>query len=582
MFGPKRSFIVASVNGRADSIARFKHGYGRAKIASVDETNEVVRLPSPGRLHVPVSEIPGMEPVIRQLNDFFERFNEIERPPGLVGCGIVIEGAGGAGKTTILDRIAATGWGTIHRITTETKTTGIPLIFDLAIDGQPAIILIDNLPKIIGRSESAERHLVEGFRKLEALAENSQTFPKVVVVASCTNFTQDIPDSLQRSAAFCEFIVIPVPDSRAREEILQHTLGFRLLDDESTRLVRDIATRTHAFTVNDLKTLVRKAYLQAYGRKESPVRLRWDDWERARQQVRPSAMRGVYVKPPDVRWDDIGGQHGLKDLLIEELELHKLDPATVQRRGLRPAKGILMYGPPGCSKTLSAQALATESGFHFIPIKGAELLNMYVGETERGIRDLFKRASMVGPAIIFFDEIDSLASARHNKGVGHDGGGVNTVTTLLTEMDGFETLRGVVILAATNLPWRVDPALLRPGRFDRKVYVPPPDAADRAAIFRTLSRKLQQDAFSKLPSDWPERLAALTVDCSAAQVTDIFASANKMAFRRAPGTKEEKIAQMALTMEDLEACAKACRGSCTAEAVSPYLNFSREHSGDAG
>lgn len=216
------------------------------------------------------------------------------------------------------------------------------------------------------------------------------------------------------------------------------------------------------------------------------------EMEHARRITRPTAMHDINLNPPTIHWDDIGGQDDLKKVLsrmIRRTATNSTKSAVLQR----PPKGLLLYGPPGCSKTLSAQAMATESSFNFFAVKGAELLNMYVGESERAVRTLFERARAASPSIIFFDEIDSIGGQR-NAGNGGSAsrstGSVNMLTTLLTEMDGFESLTGVLVLAATNRPEAMDPALMRPGRFDQIVYVGPPDEKARASVFNVHLRGL--------------------------------------------------------------------------------------------
>jgi AAA family ATPase len=329
------------------------------------------------------------------------------------------------------------------------------------------------------------------------------------------DYMEDVPPDLATEGRFEEDIMLAVPNADERLEILK-SMDVPLPEDVREQHLSELARRAHAYNPRDLKKLVRKATRLAVARLDttttaslepsSSLTISLADLEDALPKTRPSTMAGINLKPPVVRWDDIGGQDDVKRALKRMVRLTTTvasDPALRSLVVTLP-KGMLLYGPPGCSKTLSAQAFATESGFNFFSVKGAELLNMYVGESERAMRNLFSRAAAASPSIIFFDEIDSIAGQRGPSGGagGGNGGGagagsgasrtqsaVNLITTLLTEMDGFETLTGVFVLAATNRPEAMDPALLRPGRFDQVVYVGPPDLATREAVFRVHLRR---------------------------------------------------------------------------------------------
>ena len=331
--------------------------------------------------------------------------------------------------------------------------------------------------------------------------------PQTVVLASTLDYFEDIPHELTKRGRFDRSILLSVPSPEERLEILK-VLDPTLREQDRDQQLLDLSQHTHAYNPADLCRLVDKANDLAEVRLDkshsssssdtTPLEplLTRADLDTALLTIRPSTMAGINLKPPVVRWHDIGGQDDVKRALQRMVRITTTTASTPARRRLviAPPRGMLLYGPPGCSKTLSAQAFATESGFNFFSVKGAELLNMYVGESERAMRTLFARAAAASPSIIFFDEIDSIAGQRSSGsgGNGQSGGSsgsrpmsaVNLITTLLTEMDGFETLSGVLVLAATNRPEAVDPALLRPGRFDQVVYVGPPDEATREAIFR--------------------------------------------------------------------------------------------------
>jgi len=291
-------------------------------------------------------------------------------------------------------------------------------------------------------------------------------------------------------------------------------------------------------------------------------------------------MHDINLKPPPIRWDDIGGQETVKLSLRRAVRLSVEPPEMLSRYFDRPPKGFLLYGPPGCSKTMAAQAMATESGLNFFAVKGAELLNMYVGESERAVRRLFQRAREVSPSMIFFDEIDSIAGQRsgfgHSSGSGSSstgssggsshGSGVNVLTTLLNEMDGFEALHGVVVLAATNRPQALDPALLRPGRFDELIYVSPPDEAARRAIFAKVAarRLMHQDVDV-------DRLARDTEGYSGAEIKGICAAAGVAAYDRSASGGEP-----AIMMQDLERAIQNQKRQITAEMLRGFEAWEKQ------
>ncbi|HJX23059.1 MAG TPA: AAA family ATPase, partial [Candidatus Bathyarchaeia archaeon] len=290
-------------------------------------------------------------------------------------------------------------------------------------------------------------------------------------------------------------IEIGVPDKRARSEILQiHTRGMPLAQDVDLKKLSDM---THGYTGADLAALCRETAMKALRRYLPEINLeeerippqvlekmevRMEDFLGAYKEVTPTAMREVYIEVPTVHWSDIGGLEGVKQELKEAVEWPIKNPEVFKRMGVRPPKGILLFGPPGCGKTMLARAVATESEANFITIKGPEVFSKWVGESEKAIREVFRKARMAAPAVVFFDEFDSLVPRR---GMGYSDGGVSerVISQLLTEMDGILSLEDVVIIAATNRPDLVDPAVLRPGRFDRLIYVPEPDEQSRLRIF---------------------------------------------------------------------------------------------------
>ncbi|KAJ4149411.1 AAA+-type ATPase [Fusarium falciforme] len=493
----RRAFKVVSVNSQTNSLARFNNASSAIRISDGSEPEAEVNGQVGGDLIV--TGVPGMGTQVEVLNTFLDAFT---RPFYFKGeqksCGFVIHGGQGTGKTFFLERVAATKWGRVHWIKPSEKIAAIRETFKLAQSQQPSMILIDDFEALINKDRSNRDTVIdtiaEELDQLSAIASSSTAMPQVVVVATCTDYLTDIPAKLQKTRRFSGNVALPIPRTSERLEILNF-FNPPVRPEEKQNLLLELAQRTHAYSPQDLDKLVSNA-IQGAARRlrksgadpsvEQEHFLEQTDLEQARQATRPTAMRDINLNPPTIHWQDVGGQDVLKKALNRMIRYTKHP-----ERSLRPPpKGLLLYGPPGCSKTLSAQAAATESGFNFFAIKGAELLNMYVGETERAVRTLFERARNASPSIIFFDEIDSIGGSRTGGSGTRSTGGVNILTTLLTEMDGFEALSGVLVLAATNRPEAMDPALMRPGRFDQVLYVGPPDASAREAIFNVHLRGL--------------------------------------------------------------------------------------------
>ncbi|CAJ2501962.1 Uu.00g048150.m01.CDS01 [Anthostomella pinea] len=485
--GVRRSYIVESVNGGTKGVAKYTHGCTTIDFFD-NEAKEVG-----GKLRL--GHIPALQPQMDQLNNFLDDydvdFDGYTRP--LFSCGIVIYGSHGTGKTMLLDRIAATNWGRVVRIGRKEKPATIQIHFKTALEQRtPTIVLIDDITELIGKDIANRTSFIDaigdGLDALASRAREQNRRPNVFVVATCLDYLTDIPYNLQREGRFKTHIGLPIPDAQGRKEIIR-SFAPTFPPDSFEQWISDLGDRTHAYTGADLGDVLCSA-TQAWKRrvprrsKEEP--LLWEDVRKGLQEVRPSAMHDIDLKPPTIRWSDIGGYEDVKAALQEVLQPRR----DAQENLSDLTKGILLYGPPGCSKTMTAQAMATESGFNFFAVKGGEMLNMYVGETERSIRNLFKRAREASPSIIFFDEIDSIAGSRSGSGGATSGGGVQALTTLLNEMDGFEQIGDVFVLAATNKPDTLDPALIRPGRFDELIYVPLPDHKAREAIIANKAKKL--------------------------------------------------------------------------------------------
>ncbi|KAF5625236.1 AAA family ATPase [Fusarium sp. NRRL 52700] len=484
----RRHFKVLSVNSQTNNLAKY----------SLKHTNIHVHWTYPqGCGKLVVTDVPGMSKAVKSLNQFLDKFTHPINFKGYKrSSGFVIHGGRGTGKTFILNRIADTKWGKVHRIKTFDKLASIKLTFRHAQRQQPSIILIDDLHTLISKDNSNRLAIIDTIaEELDALSEISQSgddHAQVVVVATCSDFYLDLPEELRDRTRFFLEAALPIPRLDDRLEILKF-LDMPMSSDKQV-LLQHLADETHAFSPRDLCKLAEKALYHLDTRlhetgtgSQEECFLKRSDLDRARSQTQPSAMHDINLNPPTIHWQDVGGQEVLKQALHRMIKYTK-KPEHFLRA---PPMNLLMYGPPGCSKTLLAQALATESGFNFFSVKGAELLNMYVGESERAVRALFQRARRAQPSIIFFDEIDSIGGQRSGSGSNtRSTGPANILTSLLTEMDGFEVLSGVIVVAATNRPQAMDSALLRPGRFDQTLYVGPPDGTAREAIFNVHLRGL--------------------------------------------------------------------------------------------
>jgi transitional endoplasmic reticulum ATPase len=318
-----------------------------------------------------------------------------------------------------------------------------------------------------------------------------------VIVIAATNRPNAVDTALRRGGRFDREIEIGIPDRLGRFDVLQiHTRGMPLAEDMAEEKgLREIADMTHGFVGADLSSLCKEAAMHAIRKilpkinieEEIPAEIMEqifvtrEDFQNALQNIEPSALREVFIEVPAVRWTDIGGLESVKQELIEAVEWPLKFPEAFEAINTRPPRGVLLFGPPGTGKTMLAKAIATESEANFISIKGPELLSKYIGESEKAIRETFRKARQAAPTIIFFDEIDSMVPTR---GTAFDSGVTERmVSQILTEIDGLEELKNVVVVAATNRPELVDPALLRPGRLERFIYIRPPDLKEREIIF---------------------------------------------------------------------------------------------------
>jgi transitional endoplasmic reticulum ATPase len=504
VFGSLIDLVVTAVNPVADAV-----------IVSADTEIEISEKPVTEERKVPrvtYEDIGGLKDAIQKIREMVElplRHPELFRHLGIdPPKGVLLYGPPGTGKTLLAKAVAnesnahfisISGPEIMSKYYGESEKR-LREIFEEAEKNAPSIIFIDELDSIApNRNEvtgEVERRVVA---QLLALMDGLKGRGEVIVIGA-TNRPEAIDPALRRPGRFDREIEIGVPDREGRKEILLiHTRNMPLSDVDLDRL----ADITHGFVGADLAALVREAAMAALRRvlpkidldAESiplevleELKVTNEDFFEALKLVQPSALREISIEIPNVTWDDVGGLEDVKRELREIIELPLKNPDAFRRMGIDPPRGVLLYGPPGCGKTLIAKAVANESEANFISVKGPELLSKWVGESEKAVRMIFRKARQVTPAIVFIDEIDSLFPRR---GVHADSGvSERVVSQMLTEIDGIHPLRDVVVIGATNRPDLIDPALLRPGRLERLVYVGPPDFQSRYQILKVLTRKV--------------------------------------------------------------------------------------------
>ncbi|OCF57516.1 AAA family ATPase [Kwoniella mangroviensis CBS 10435] len=474
--------------------------------------------------------------------------------------GILLHGPPGTGKTALARAVASSAQcscivvngpelSSAYHGETEERLRGV---FNEAKKRSPCIIVLDEVDALCPRRDGGEGGEVERrvvatlLTLMDGMSQEDIGEERIFVVAA-TNRPNSIDPALRRPGRFDREIEIGIPDVNGRRQIIDIMLS-RMPHSLSEQEVSAIASRTHGYVGADLSSLIRESASAAIQRWHSskpsegskPV-LTNADVLTILPTIRPSAMREVFLETPAVRWSDIGGQDDVKQKLRECVEWPLTHRDTFARLGVEAPRGVLLYGPPGCSKTMTAKALATESGINFIAVKGPELLNKYVGESERAVREIFRKARAASPSIVFFDEIDALGSARSDD---HTHSGV--LTSLLNEMDGIEELSGVTVVAATNRPDVLDSALMRPGRLDRILYVGAPDLDTRKDIFR-----IRLATMAVEPGVDVEELARIADGCSGAEVASICQDAALAAMNEdldAPYVKKSHLLHSARTV----------------------------------
>ena len=558
MVGRKIGFLVTTIIPTNDP-------------ALIDAGTEFVigSVPKSGAKGVPrvnYEDIGGLRNVIQKVREMIElpmRHPEIFDRIGIEAPrGVLLYGPPGTGKTLLAKAVANETNANFYSIggpEIMSKFYGeseerLRETFKQAQENSPSIIFIDEIDSIAPKREEVsgdvEKRVVS---QLLTLMDGLESRGKVVVIGA-TNRPDALDPALRRPGRFDREIEIGIPDQFGRSEILEiHTRGMPLTQDVN---LESIAKITHGFVGADLEAVCREGAMRSLRRvlpeinlEESKIpietlnkiKITWEDFENALRDVQPSALREVYVQRPNVQWTDVGRLQEVKEELKEAIEWPLKHADLFAQADIIPPKGLLLYGPPGTGKTMIAKAVASTSEANFISIKGPELLSKWVGESEKGIREVFRKARQAAPCIVFFDELDSVAPHRSGGEAGDSRVTERIVSQLLTEMDGLEDLKGVVVIGATNRPDIVDEALLRPGRFDRLLEITLPDSDARKEILNIHTSKKPLDKTVSL-----DKLVELTKGYSGADITALVNAAAMSAIReylavnRGEQTKQSK------------------------------------------
>src|SRR5437773_1282186 len=549
---------------------------------------QVMSEPSPDKKSIPLvtyEDIGGLHGEIQRIREMVElplRHPELFQRLGIEPPkGIFLYGPPGCGKTLVAKAVASESDANFYVISGPeimSKFYGesearLREIFQKAQESAPSIIFIDEMDSIAPKREEVtgevERRVVA---QLLSLMDGMAARGNIIVIGA-TNRPNAIDPALRRPGRFDREIEIGVPDKTSRHEILQvHTRAMPLTLDVDLHRLSDIC---HGYTGADISALCREAAMKALrrylpsinleeervpGEMLEKMQVNLDDFKTAYREITPTAMREVYIEVPSVNWADVGGLTDVKQELQEAVEWPIKKPEAFTRVGIRPPKGILLFGPPGCGKTMLARAVATESEANFISIKGPELFSKWVGESEKGIREVFKKGRSAAPSIVFFDELDSVAP-RRGSDLGDSGASERVISQLLTEMDGIESLVNVVVIGASNRPDIIDPAILRPGRFDRLIYVPAPDHATRRQILKIHTRNMPLTPDVDL-----DRITSQTAGYSGADIEAVCREAGLISLRRDIETKS-------VTLEDFRDAMERVKPSVTPDMENWYRGF---------
>ncbi|MCX9010619.1 MAG: CDC48 family AAA ATPase [Candidatus Methanoperedens sp.] len=524
-------------------------------IVKITDMTEMELLPEAAEMEREIPEVMyedlgGIKPAIIKIREIIElplKHPELFNRLGIdAPRGVLLHGPPGTGKTMLAKAVANESdayFITINGPEIMSKYYGesehkLREAFEEAEKNTPAIIFVDEIdsiaPKRAEVTGEVERRVVA---QLLSLMDGLKTRKNVIVIGA-TNRPEALDMALRRPGRFDREIELRVPDREGRREIFQiHTRGMPLAEDVN---LDDLADRTYGFVGADIAAMCREAAMNSLRRilpeidleqKEIPKEtldkliVTRSDFESVMKEIQPSAMREILFEVPNVTWEDVGGLESVKSLLAEAVEWPLRYGESFRRIGVEAPKGVLLYGPPGTGKTLLAKAIANESEANFITVKGSDILSKWYGESEKHIAEVFKKARQVAPAIIFLDELDALAPVR-GAALGEPHVTERIVNELLSELDGLEELRGVVVIGATNRPDIIDPALLRPGRFDEMILVPVPDAKTRLEVFRVHTRKMSLAADVNL-----DELVRLTDDFTGADIAAVCKKAGRFAMR---------------------------------------------------
>lgn len=587
----KGDTVPISVMGRRiDLVVISTHPSGPVIISDTtdilvsEESSKAVQISKEGTASsITYEDIGGLGDAVARVREMIElplRHPELFKRLGVEAPkGVLLHGPPGTGKTLLAKAVANetnSNFFTIGGPEIMSKYHGeseerLRNVFQEAEKNAPSIIFIDEIDSIAPKREEVtgevERRIVA---QLLSVMDGMKSRGKVVVIAA-TNRVDAIDPALRRPGRFDREIEIGVPNRDGRLEVLQiHTRGMPLDKDVDLQRLADIS---HGFVGADLQALAKEAAMRALRRVLPEINLsgesisvdilrkiivRMQDFMDVIKETEPSAMREVFVEVPDIKWEDIGGLSTIKQELQEAVEWPLKYFGVFTYADATPPKGILLYGPPGTGKTLMAKAAANESEANFISIKGPELLSKWVGESEKGVREIFRKARQAAPCIIFFDELDAIAPTRGDHGDSHVTERV--ISQFLTEMDGLEILTNVVVIGATNRPDIIDPALLRPGRFDRILYVPPPDRESRLQIIKIHTEKKPLDQDVNI-----EVLADKTDGYTGADIASLSSAAVMLALRehitKYPDSKEaeKQTKDLKISMQHFEDAMKKIR-----------------------
>jgi transitional endoplasmic reticulum ATPase len=597
VMGQRVDLVVISTNPSGPVIVN-----GSTKITVSEESAKALQISKEGGVpSITYEDIGGLGNAVGRVREMIElplRHPELFKRLGVEAPkGVLLHGPPGTGKTLLAKAVANetnANFYTIGGPEIMSKFYGeseekLRNVFEQAEKNAPSIIFIDEIDSIAPKREEVtgevERRIVA---QLLSLMDGMSSRGKVVVIGA-TNRVNAVDPALRRPGRFDREIEIGVPDRNGRLEILQiHTRGMPLAKDVNLEKLADIS---HGFVGADLQSLSKEAAIGAL-RKILPeidlssesipaetlrkIIVTMEDFMDVVKEMEPSAMREVFVEVPDVKWEDIGGLSSIKQELQEAVEWPLKYQGVFTYADAVPPKGILLYGPPGTGKTLIAKAAANESEANFISIKGPELLSKWVGESEKGVREVFRKARQAAPCIIFFDEVDAIAP-RRGGGIGGDSHVTERlISQLLTELDGLEILTNVIVIAATNRPDIIDPALLRPGRFDRLLYVPPPDRNSRLQIITIHTKKKPLADDVNL-----EQLADHTDGYTGADIASLSSAAVMLALRehvskyKDPKEADNHIQELKIHMKHFEEAMKKIRPLSNQE-LSMYKNISEQ------